>query len=304
MVSAAPNQAIPRVRWMSQRRERTRRMRCRATRGARLPRSPSVPAVPCGETRPRRLLADEADCMLETDAELRTHPLSGEVEESQDIRGGGAAPVDDEVRVLGRDLGAADALAAQADLLDELDRRRAAGALPHKARRGQGERLTGALLLQPLLQIALDLRLRAAMQAQPAADEDGAGRRLKGLVAQGPGARLELSERAVGMEKVDGAHEVADPAVLAPRVHGQRPSHGGRNADQALDAAEVSGGGLAHQSRQTHPCPGQGLFALELRAAQTSVELQSDPAHTPIAHEQVVPSADHGHGELIAIGEL
>src|SRR4249920_1342635 len=140
------------------RRARARRIRCPATRGARLTRSPSVPAVPCGETRPRRLLADDADLMLEADAQLVTDPLAGEVEESEDIRGRGPPAVDDEVRVLGGDLRRPQALAAQPDFLDELRGRRPGGALPHEARGGQGQRLGGSLLLQALLQLAMDLR--------------------------------------------------------------------------------------------------------------------------------------------------
>src|SRR5262245_46365029 len=102
---------------MKSRRERTRRMRCRATSDARLPRSSSVPAVPWGAARCRRLLANDADLMLEVDPQLGAHPLAGEVEEGDDIRGGGAAAVHNEVGVLGRDLGTTDALAAQPGLL-------------------------------------------------------------------------------------------------------------------------------------------------------------------------------------------
>ena len=106
------------------------------------------------------------------------------------------------------------------------------------------------------------------------------------------------------MEEVDGAHEVADPAVRCPGVHGQGAADGGGNADQALDPAEVEGGRLADEPGQAHPRPGQGFLSLELRAAQAALQLEGDPAHTAVAHEQVVASADHGHAELVALGEL
>src|SRR5262245_8775071 len=300
--SSAPAHFMPRVS-RTTRRRCARRTRCRATSDARLPRSASVPAVPCGETRPRRLLADDADGMLEGDAQLGPHSFAGEIEQGQDVRGGGPAPVDDEVRVLGRDLGAADSLAAQADLLDQPRRRRARWALPHETRRRERQRLGRSLLLQALLQIALHLHHRAPVQAQPAPDEDSPGWRLEGLVAEGARAGLELTQRAIGVEKVDGTHEVADPAVRAAGVHGQRSTDGGWNPDQALDAAQIAGGGLADESREAHTGASQGLLALELRAAPTALELEGDPAHAAIPHAQGVACADPGHRTLLALGE-
>ncbi len=52
--------------------------------------------------------------------------------------------------------------------------------------RRQGQGLGGLLALQPLLDVAMDLGDRPAVQPQPAADQHGAGRGLEGAVAEGP----------------------------------------------------------------------------------------------------------------------
>src|SRR5213078_563375 len=85
--------------------------------------------------------------------------------------------------------------------------------LPDATRRREGEGLGGLLLLQADLDVLLDLGERSAREPQAAADEHGAGRRVEGLVGEGARRRLELAERAVRVEEVDRAHEIADPAV-------------------------------------------------------------------------------------------
>src|SRR5262245_15844874 len=242
--------------------------------------------------------------MLEADPQLAAHPLAGEIEEGDDVRGHGAAAVHDEVGVLGRDLGTADPLAAQADLLDQLARRDALRTLPHEARRGESQRLGRALVPEPLLQLAMNLGDRPALQAQAAPDEHGPRRRLERVVAERPGAGFELPERAIGMEKVDGAHEVADAAVLAAGVHGQGAADVGGDPDEALDSPEVEGRRLPDEPGQAGPGAGHGLLALKLRAAQAAIELEGHSAHASIAHQEVVASPDHGHAKLVALGKL
>src|SRR3990170_3827608 len=77
--------------------------------------------------RPRRrrsgiseALTDQRHLVLQVDAERVVDALLGESHERGDVRGGGAAGVDEEVAVLGGELGAADAVAAQADGVEEL----------------------------------------------------------------------------------------------------------------------------------------------------------------------------------------
>src|SRR5207249_3463911 len=103
------------------RRRRTRR-RARPTRwpvtsGVRPPTSASARPAPRGVMSP--LLTEDADLGLEHDPELGVDALACELHEADDVGRRRAAAVDDEVGVLGRDLGAVDPLAAQADLLDE-----------------------------------------------------------------------------------------------------------------------------------------------------------------------------------------
>ena len=90
------------------------------TSAERSPRSASTDArcLRRAETA-RHLLADDPDLVLERDREVRLHALARQVHEGQDVGGGGAAAVDDEVGVLGGDLRAVDALALEPDLLDQ-----------------------------------------------------------------------------------------------------------------------------------------------------------------------------------------
>src|SRR6266542_6991675 len=175
-------------------------------------------------------LADDADLGVERDAEVGVHALPGEIHESQDVAGGRASPIDDEIGVLGRDLGAVDPLALETDLLDEAPGDLAGGVLPHTAGRGQRQRLGGLLPLEPLLDVRLDLGEGAAMELEPTADEHGPDRRLERPVGERRAARLELPDGAVGMEEVHGGDEVADGTVLRARVHGQRAADRGGNA--------------------------------------------------------------------------
>src|SRR3989442_12767475 len=93
-------------------RHRARPTRWPSTRGVRSPRSASAPAPPRGDSSP--LLTEDADLGLERDAEVAVDALARELPEGEDVRGAGAAAGDDEGGVAGRDLGAADALAAHA----------------------------------------------------------------------------------------------------------------------------------------------------------------------------------------------
>src|SRR2546422_1031836 len=122
------------------------------------------------------LLTEDADLGLERDPEVAVDALARELHEAQDVGRAGAAAIDDEVGVLGRNLRAVDPLAAQAGLLDEPRGQVARGILPDEARRGERQRLRGLLLLEPRPDLFLDLGQRPSVQLQPTADEDRAAR--------------------------------------------------------------------------------------------------------------------------------
>src|SRR5262245_3596938 len=229
--------AARRVRRASARaRRRAALTRCRATSGVRSPRSASE-AAPRGESSPR-LLTEDADLGLERDPEMAVDALARELHEAQDVGGSRAAAIDDEVAVLGRDLGAVDALAAQPRLFDQSRGEIARGVLPDEARRCERQRLSRLLLLETRADFFLDLGQRPPLQLQAAADEHGARGQVERAIAEGT-RRLEFAEPAVGMQVVHGAHEVTDAAVRGAGVHGQGAADGGGDADQALDAAEM-----------------------------------------------------------------
>src|SRR5207247_11109839 len=104
--------------------------------------------------------------------------VAGGLQVSQAVAAGGVSPIDEEVGVLGRDLGAVDPLALETDVFDEAPGGLPGGVLPDTARGGQRQRLGGLLPLEPLLDVLLDLGERPAVKLEPTADEHGPDRRL------------------------------------------------------------------------------------------------------------------------------
>src|SRR5580765_1026128 len=236
--------AMTRARRATRRLSRDRSTRWRPISRPREARSSKAPAAARGDSVERLMpsdLPEGLDLGFERDAELAVDPLARHIHQRLDVGGGGAAPVDDEVGVLGGDLGAVVALPLQPHLLHESARRLAGRVLPHAPRRGQRQRLVHLLVLEPLLDLLHDLGGRPPVQTEPRSDDHGAGRGRKHAVAEGARARLELTHGAVGMEEVDGGDEVPDEAVGRPRIHRHRAADGRGNADEALDAAQVEG---------------------------------------------------------------
>src|SRR6266478_3880212 len=99
----------------------------------------------------------DPDLGLQRDTELALHTLACHVHEGGDVARIRRAPVDDEVGVLGRDLGAIEPLALQADLLDQTTRHLTRGVFPDAAGGGEGEGLRRLLDLEALLHLFLDL---------------------------------------------------------------------------------------------------------------------------------------------------
>src|SRR5262249_28838374 len=220
----------------------------RAMSAERSPTSPSGNGCPRGDRRP--LLTDDPDLVFQHDPVVRLNALPGELHESLNVGGGGPAAIDDEVRVLGRDLCAIESLALEADLLDHPRRRLARRVLPDAPGRSQRQGLARLLLLEALLDVLLDLAERPTMETQSAADQHGARRKVERAVRKGAGVGLEVAERAVGVEEVRGADEVADAAVRRAGVHGEGAADRRRNSDQALEAAQVERRPLANERRE------------------------------------------------------
>src|SRR5262245_17821306 len=298
--------AMTRARRATRRRSRERSMRWRPISRPREARSSKASIAARGDSAERLMPSDlpqGLDLGLERDAELRLDALARHVHQRLDVGGGGSAPVDDEVGVLGGDLGAVVALALESHLLDEAPRRVPGRVLPHAARGGQSEGLVHLLFLEPLLDVLLDVGGGAPVQAEPRPDEHGAGRRRKHAVAEGARPRLELAHGAVGVEEVDSRDEVPDEAVGRPRVHRHRPADGGGDADEALDAAEVEGRRLADEPGQAHARARHGLLAVEVGAPEAALELEHNAAEAAVAREQVVAAAHDFDGKLLALRE-
>src|SRR2546427_224907 len=233
----------------------------RAMSAERSPTSPSHDGCPRGDSSP--LLTDDPDLVLQHDPVVRLDALPGELHQGLDVGGRGPTAIDDEVGVLGRDLGAVEALALEADLLDHSRRGLARRVLPDASGRGQRQRLARLLLLEPLLDVFLDLAQRPAVQTQPAADQHGTRREVERAIREGARVGLELAQRAVGIEEVGRTDEVADATVGRAGVHRQRAADRRRNPDQTLEAAQVERGPLADERGEAGPGPGHGLLAVE-----------------------------------------
>src|SRR5436309_1577733 len=246
----------------------------RAMSAERSPTSPSHDGCPRGDSSP--LLTDDPDLVLQHDPVVRLDALPGELHQGLDVGGRGPTAIDDEVGVLGRDLGAVEALALEADLLDHSRRGLARRVLPDASGRGQRQRLARLLLLEPLLDVFLDLAQRPAVQTQPAADQHGTRREVERAIREGARVGLELAQRAADRR---------------------------RNPDQTLEAAQVERGPLADERGEAGPGPGHGLLAVELGAPEAAFELEHDAAHAAVAHEQVVAAADDDDRKLLALGE-
>src|SRR5262249_25861439 len=124
-------------------RRRTRPTRCPVTAAELRPRSASAGGRLRGEISP--LFTEDPDLRVQRDVELRLHALAGDLHQCQHVGRHGAAAVDDEVGVLGRDLRPVDALALEAGLLDQPGGLLAGRVLPDEAGRGQRQRLAGLL---------------------------------------------------------------------------------------------------------------------------------------------------------------
>src|SRR5437667_165332 len=290
-----------RVRAAPADREAARPTFWRAMSAERSPTSPGHDGCPRGDSSP--LLTDDPDLVLQHDPVVRLDALPGELHQGLDVGGRGPTAIDDEVGVLGRDLGAVEALALEADLLDHSRRGLARRVLPDASGRGQRQRLARLLLLEPLLDVFLDLAQRPAVQTQPAADQHGTRREVERAIREGARVGLELAQRAVGIEEVGCTDEVADATVGRAGVHRQRAADRRRNPDQTLEAAQVERGPLADERGEAGPGPGHGLLAVELGAPEAAFELEHDAAHAAVAHEQVVAAADDDDRELLPLGE-
>src|SRR5262249_45469900 len=150
--------------------------------------------------------------------------------------------------------------------------------------------------LEALAHVLVDLGEGPAVKLQPTADENGVGRELEGAIREHAAARLELAQAAIGMQEVDGAHEVTDGPLGRSRVHGQGASEGGGTPARALGPAEIQTGRLPDERGEAHPRARYRLLAVELGAPQAPFQLEHDAPHAPIAYEQIVAAADDAHG--------
>ena len=85
--------------------------------------------------------APQADFGFEAHSAALEHVCLDVADHLEHVGSGGATDIDDEPRMLGRDLGASDRIALHTGILDELPRKMALGPLERRPRRWEVERL-------------------------------------------------------------------------------------------------------------------------------------------------------------------
>src|SRR6516162_2611145 len=150
------------------------------------------------------------------DARYRVAHVSDEVLQ---VRGARLAVVDDEVRVLLRHRGVADAKALEPRGLDEARGVITRGIGEHRAAAPLADRLRGPALLQQLLYLA-DVRARTALEVELRADEPLIGLRCDHLaVAHAILVRVAPARAPATVDGLEGAH-VRPGLAEGSGVHG------------------------------------------------------------------------------------
>src|SRR5215470_3288318 len=165
------------------------------------------------------------------DARDRVTYMSDEVLE---VRGARLAVIDDEVRVLLRHRGVADAKALETRGLDESRGVVPRGIGEHRAAAPLPDRLRGLALLEQLLYLA-GVRAGTALEGELRADEPLIGLRRGHLaVAHAILGRLAPAHAAATVDGLEGAHVCPGLSAEGSGVHGQRAAERAGDAGKEL----------------------------------------------------------------------
>src|SRR5580765_4426423 len=224
--------------------------------------------------------------------------------------------VDDEIRVLGRDRGVADAKALQPRRLDQARGVIARGIGEHRAAAPLPDRLRGLAAREERAHLAR-MGTGALLKLQACADEPFLRHRRRHVAV----AHLVLVAlaRVRGAAAVDGL-DALDVAPGLPAegtgVHGERPAEGARDTGKELGGPQAPLDALAGDARAGDAGFGAHRGVVHaLEGLKGAVRADDDAADAPIAHQQVAaqtnPLDRHpgGHaaqerGKLGAIGGI
>src|SRR5581483_4901319 len=241
--------------------------------------------------------ADAADLPFEADAEMLEDAPAHLLAQALDVGGAGVAGVDEEIRVLLRDHGAAAAETAAAGAVDQLpglvSRRigegRAAGA--------RANRLARAALRLDLGHPLLDPRRIARRSPQHGAGEDPILGNAAVAVGEPHLGRCELVPGAFGIERGCLHQHVLDLAPIGAGIHAQRAADRAGDAGEELEAGEP---GVARDHRAVEaelPGAGSGIAAPRPDLGESPPEPDHHALDAAVAHQPVRGDADHGDGD-------
>src|SRR5215469_8381316 len=217
------------------------------------------------------------------DARDRVTHVSDEVLE---VRGARLAVIDDEVRVLLRHRGIADAKALEPRGLDE-----ARGVIPrgigeHRAAAPLPDRLRGLALLEQLVYVA-DVRTRAALEVELRADEPLIGLRCDHLaVAHAILGGLAPVRAPATVDGLEGAYVRPRLPAEGSGVHGQRAAECAGDAGKELRRSQPPLDALPRDTRAGDArLPAHRRLGEPLERIERAVGADDDAAQAAVAYQ-------------------
>src|SRR5437868_12818281 len=262
-----------------------------------------LPSTPARALLLDRDVAEQLDLVREVDAELLPRAAACLGDESERVLGAGPAGVLDEVRVLGRDLGAADAVTLQPTRLEYPSRTElVVRVLEHAPESAPVRRLCRLALGVELPHRRLDLLRWARRQQQLRLEDD-----LPVAEARVPVRQPELGRRSPGRPprgRDERTHEhLREVAAVCAAVHpdaaADRPGDGARE----LEAAETGRAGAMEDDGVRGAPAGAEAGAVDPNPGELARELQHEGVDAVVGDEQVRAEPD-GRDRLLAAKQL
>src|SRR5579871_1823673 len=204
-----------------------------------------------------------------------------------------AAVIDDEIRVLTRDRGVADAVALESRGLDETRGVIARGVGEHRAAAPLADRLR---LLAPREELVhlIAMGAGAALEGKLGADEPLLGCRSGHLaVADAVLALVPHPLLAMPVDGLDGEHVLPGLASESAGIHRQSAAKGPGYAGEELRGAQAPLDALARDARAGDAGLGVHAGVAEaLEPIERPVSADDDARESPVAHQQIAAEPD------------
>src|SRR4051794_10199972 len=245
--------------------------------------------------------AEELDLVPKLDAVFLVRAAAGLDHQRDRVRAACPVGVLDEVRVLRRDLRAADAVTLQAAGLEHPPRAQlVVRILEDAAERALVRRLRCLAPRVEIRDLRLDLLRRARIEPQLRLDDDLPVPEARVTVGQ---PELRRGEPAGAVRRCDeGADEdLRELAAVCPCVHPDAAAGRAGNRAGELEAAEPRAARLVQTDGVGRAATGSKQVALGVDLCERSAELQDERVRSLVGDQQVRPETDRCHLE-VALG--